>query len=151
MEGENGNRISFTFPADVTLTLKMITPDATYKFKPGSIYGYNECGNVFRFFPGGKELNAQEDYYKVEEAGSMILYSSVFVSGDEIFYSKDLTSPIHRLTLQNLKDDFKDNPEFLDEAKKLKKRPDGLFTRDEQGFEILKVYEASSRQKKDQG
>ena len=84
------HKLSFTFPADFTLTLKIVTPDTTFKFAPGTIYGFSECGSVYRYYPGGKELNAQEDFYKIEEAGGLIIYSSVFVSGDEIFYSTSL-------------------------------------------------------------
>jgi hypothetical protein len=135
-----GNKMGFVFPADATLTLRITTPDSTRKFPPGSIYGYASCGNIFRFFEGGKELNAQEDFYKIEQAEDLIIYSSGFVSGDELFYSKDLTSPIHRLTFANLKRDFGNYPEFIAEAKKLKRKPEGLATRNEKGFAILRLY-----------
>ena len=65
------HKLSFTFPADFTLTLKIMTPDTTFKFAPGTIYGFSECGSVYRYYPGGKELNAQEDFYKIEEAGGL--------------------------------------------------------------------------------
>jgi hypothetical protein len=134
---DKGYKLSFSFPADFTLTLKVVTPDTTYKFTPGTIYGFSECGSVYRFYQGGKELNAQEDFYKIEEAGGLIIYSSVFVSGDEIFYSKSLTSSIRRLTLKNLKEDFGNYPDFIDEAEKMKLR---LADRDESGFLILDLY-----------
>jgi hypothetical protein len=140
----DGHKLDFSFPADLTLTLKIVTPDQTVKFAPGKIYGYAECGKVSRYFRGGKELNAQEDYYKIEEAvPGFVLYSSEFVSGNEIFYSTDLTSDIHRLRLSNLKRDFKDKPEFIAKAKKLKKRPEGLATRDENGFRIVRFFQGS--------
>jgi hypothetical protein len=132
-----GYKLSFNFPADFTLTLKVVTPDTTYKFPPGTIYGFSECGSVYRFYHGGKELNAQEDFYKIEEAGGLIIYSSVFVSGDEIFYSKSLTSSIRRLTLKNLKEDFGNYPDFIAEAEKMKLT---LADRDENGFLILDLY-----------
>jgi hypothetical protein len=138
---EKGNKFDFNFPADLTLTLKISTPDSTFKFPPGSIYGYRECGKIFRFFPGGRELNAQEDFYEIEEAEkSFVLYSSEFVSGNEIFYSLGLTSPIHRLTFKNLKRDFKDYPDFISEAKKLKHSTDGIPSRSKNGFCIMKFY-----------
>ncbi|AYB30329.1 hypothetical protein D4L85_06880 [Chryseolinea soli] len=133
-------KLGFTFPADFTLTLKIVTPDSTFKFAPGSIYGFSECGRVYRFYPGGKELNAQEDFYKIEEAGGLILYSSVFVSGDEIFYSTSLTSSIRRLTLRNLKEDFWNYPNFIAKIEKMKRR---LADRDENGFLIMDLYEES--------
>lgn len=138
---EDGFKLDFSFPADLSMTLKIVTPDETIKFAPGKIYGYAECGKIFRFFHGGKELDAQEDYYKIEEAvPGLVIYSSEFVSGDEIFYSTDLTADIHRLRLSNLERDFEDRATFIAEAKKLKKRPDGLATRDENGFRIVKIF-----------
>ena len=133
-------KLSFSFPADFTLTLKIMTPDTTLKFAPGTIYGFSECGSVYRFYPGGKELNAQEDFYKIEEAGGLIIYSSVFVSGDEIFYSTSLTSSIRRLILRNLKEDFSDYPDFIAKVEKMKRR---LSDRDENGFIIIDLYEES--------
>ena len=133
-------KLSFSFPADFTLTLKIMTPDTTFKFTPGTIYGFSECGSVYRFYPGGKELNAQEDFYKIEEAGGLIIYSSVFVSGDEIFYSTSLTSPIRRLVLRNLKEDFGNYPDFIAKIEKMKRR---LSDRDENGFIIIDLYEES--------
>gem|GEM_PF-3192740 len=137
----DGNKLSFAFPADATLTLKLTAPHMSLTFPPGSIYGYENCGKVYRYFEGGRELNAQEDYYKIEQAGGLIIYSSGFVSGNEIFYSTDLTTPIHRLTLANLKKDFGNYPEFIEEAKKLKGKADGLVTTDDDGFVILRLYE----------
>jgi len=133
-------KLGFTFPADFTLTLKITTPDTTFKFPPGTIYGFSECGSVYRYFPGGKELNAQEDFYKIEQAGGFIIYSSVFISGDEIFYSTSLTSTIRRLTLRNLKEDFWNYPDFISKAEKLKLR---LADRDDNGFLIMDLYEES--------
>lgn len=133
-------KLGFTFPADFTLTLKIKTPDSTYKFVPGSIYGFSDCGHVYRFYPGGKEWNAQEDFYKIEQTGGLILYSSVFVSGDEIFYSKSLTSIIRRLTFKNLKEDFWDYPNFISKVEKMKQR---LAERNENGFLIMDLYKES--------
>lgn len=137
---EKGNKINIAFPADMSFKVEIATPDTTYKFTPGSIYGYADCGKVYRYFRGGKELNAQRDFYKIEEIGmGLILYSSELVSGDETFYSTSLTSPIHRLTLQNLQKDYGDRPQFIAGAKELKKKPDGLSTRDKQGFAVMKL------------
>ena len=133
-------KLSFTFPADFTLTLKIVTPDTIFKFAPGTIYGFSECGRVYRYYPGGKELNAQEDFYKIEEAGGLIIYSSAFVSGDEIFYSMSLTSSIRRLTLRNLKEDFRNYPDFIEKVEKMKLR---LADRDDNGFLIMDLYEES--------
>src|SRR5436309_6098387 len=53
-----GYKLDFSFPADLKLTLKIMMPDTTFTFKPGTIYGYTDCGNIFRYFAGGKELDA---------------------------------------------------------------------------------------------
>jgi hypothetical protein len=134
-------KLLFTFPADLTLTLKIVKHDSVMKFKPGSIYGYFECGDVYRYSPG-TELNALEDYYKIEDVKGLILYSSLFLSGKETFYSLDLTSPIHRLTKINLEKDFKDYPQFIKAIKKPHKNFKGdLATRDNKGaFVINKIY-----------
>jgi hypothetical protein len=141
---EKGYKFNFNFPADMTLTLKIVTPDTTLKFPAGSIYGYQECGKTSRFFRGGRELSAQEDFYRVEQADEgFILYSSVFVSGEELFYSTGLTSPIHRLSIKGLRRDYRNHPDFLSQIKKLKRRPDGLITRDGSGYEIMQIYKES--------
>jgi hypothetical protein len=113
-----GDNLRFAIPADLTLTLKIRTPDSVFRFKPGTIYGYYECGSIYRYSPG-TEWNGQEDYYKIEEVKYLVIYSSVFISGAESFYSLDLTSPIHRLTVKNLENDFKDHPDFINAIKKL--------------------------------
>jgi hypothetical protein len=142
--GEKGYKFNFNFPADMTLTLKIVTPDTTLKFPAGSIYGYQECGKTSRFFKGGRELSAQEDFYRVEQADEgFILYSSEFVSGEELFYSTDLTSPIHRLSIKGLRRDYRNNPDFLSNVKRLKRRPDGLITRNGGDYEIMQIYKKS--------
>ena len=75
---------------------------------------------------------------KIEEAGGLIVYSSVFISGNEIFYSTSLTSSIRRLTLRNLKEDFWNYPYFVAKVEKMKQR---LADRDEIGFLIMDLYE----------
>ena len=75
---------------------------------------------------------------KIEEAGGLIVYSSVFISGNEIFYSTSLTSSIRRLTLRNLKEDFWNYPYFVAKVEKMKQR---LADRDENGFLIMDLYE----------
>jgi outer membrane pore protein E len=140
--GDKGNKFRFLFPADLKLTIKMETPDSTMEFKPGSVYGYQLCGKRYRYYPGG-DLLAQEDFYGVEEEGGLIIYSSVHVSGDEVFYSRDLSSPIRRLTMKNLEEDFAAYPDFIASVKKMKKEelPVDLSRKDEKGrYEVNKLY-----------
>lgn len=148
--GKDGYKVDFLVPADLTLTVRVITPDSTYKFAPGSIYGFNDCGKIFRYFPEGGELNAQEDFYKIEEAKGLIIYSSVLISDGDIFYSKDLTSPVHRLTFGNLKSDFSKDTQFIAAAKKLnRKTGEGLATKDEEGhFLVNKIYGEAMKSKR---
>jgi hypothetical protein len=147
-----GNKLEFIMPADLTLTLKLETENSTLKFAPGEIYGYYNCGSKYRYSPG-TELNAQEDYYKILEGGELVLYSSEFVSGSEIFYSLDLVSPIHRLTMKNLEKDFERFPEFMKELKSLNKRAkNGLTTLTGEGkFEINKLYREQLKKKQKAG
>jgi len=60
----------------------------------------------------------------------------------EMPYSLNLTAPIHRLTMKNLEEDFKDHPDFINAIKKLNKNvDDGLATRDtNKSFLINKIY-----------
>lgn len=140
----NGNKFEFSIPADLTLTIKIVMQGSVVRFKPGSVYGYSECGRIFRYY-SGPELNVQEDYYKIEEAKGIVIYSSAFISGNEIFYSLDLTSPIHRLTMKNIENDFSNYPEFLSSIKKMRDDPDdGIAKRDDKGsFIINQIYRAT--------
>lgn len=136
-----GNKLDFSTPADMTLLLKIETQDSIVKFRPGEIYGYHDCGKSYRYSPG-TELNAQRDYYKILETRGLVIYSSLFLSGSEIFYSVDLGSPIHRLTVKNLENDFSAQSRFLASVRELnKKGKDGLTTlRKDGSFEINKIY-----------
>lgn len=141
--GIKGYEFKFPIPADWKLTIKITTPDTTLKFKPGTVYGYYYCGSVFRYSPG-EELYAPEDYYKIMEAGGIVIYASVFVSGNEPFYSINLTSSIYRLNLKNLEKSFSDQPEFITAVKKFKKNEElnDIAKRDDKGdFIINKIYE----------
>jgi hypothetical protein len=117
---EKGDKFGFLFPADLRLTIRITKPDTTLEFKPGSVFGYGECGNRYRYYPGG-DLLAQEDFYRIEEQRGIIIYSSKFVSGDEMFYSRTINSPIHRLSLGNIEKDFADQPGFVDDVRCLNK------------------------------
>src|ERR1043166_1775454 len=117
---EKGDKFGFLFPADLKLTIRIVKPDTTLEFKPGSVFGYSECGKKYRYYPGG-DLLAQEDFYGIEEKGGLIIYSSKFVSGDEMFYSRSISSPIHRLSLGNIEKDFADQPAFVKAVRSLNK------------------------------
>ena len=147
-ESAKGEKLVYVPVADLSLTIKIVDMDSSVTFKPGSIFGYYECGDVFRYSPG-TEINALEDYYKIEEAKELILYTSALIGigGLEIFYSVDLTSPIHRLTIRNLEVDYKNCPEFVKAAKKANRKIGGdIAARDEHGaFIINKIYRETVR------
>jgi hypothetical protein len=142
-ESIKGEKLVYVPIADLSLTIKIVDKDSVVKFKPGSIFGYYECGDVFRYSPG-TEINAEEDYYKIEEAKDIIIYTPAMIGihGLEIFYSLDLTSPIHRLTIRNLEVDFAKYPEFVKAAKKCNRKIKGdIAARDEKGaFIVNKIY-----------
>ena len=143
-----GYKFTFPLPADLTLTVKIIRPDSTVEFKPGQVFGYSECGKKCRYYAGG-DLLAQEDYYRIEEIGGLVIYSSVFNSGSENFYSLDVSSPIHRLLVKNLEKDFADQPGFIASLKHIKQ---GLYEdiskRDEKGnFIINQLYSKKIKKK----
>src|SRR5689334_17510333 len=83
--GENDNKLSFEFPADLKLAIKIVKPETTLVFKPGTVFGFTECGHKFRYYEGG-DLTAHEDFYRIEESKGLVIYTSAFVSGNETFY-----------------------------------------------------------------
>jgi hypothetical protein len=140
--GAPGYKLEIPVPADWTLIVKIVTPDTVMRFKPGTIFGYADCNKTFRYYAGG-DLYAPEDFYRIEENGPLVIYTAVFVSMGEYFYSKTPGSAIHRLNLKNLRRDFKDQPQFLDAAKRLKRKElrGNLAKLDNNGaFTINKLY-----------
>lgn len=127
-----GSKFGFMF---LRKTLKISNGNISVKYPPGSVYGYYYCGVRYRYSAGG-ELYAPEDYYRVEEQGSLIIYSSVFWGGQEYFYSADISAPIHRLNINNLEKDFIEYSEFMTAIRKLKKQS-GLSTRDKKGHFLI--------------
>jgi len=144
-----GYKFGFPIPADWKLEIKIVRPDTVIKFKEGTVYGYSECGKVFRYFAGG-ELYADEDFYRIEEIKGLVIYTSAFNGGDEFFYSHSLTDKIHRLKIKNIERDFKDKQEFVDAVKRLNKTGEhgNIEKRDKEGrFIINKIYEEKIKNK----
>lgn len=140
-----GTRFGFAFP---TKTIRIVRPDTTVKFRTGSIYGYFDCGSFYRYSPD-VELLSPEDYYKIEEMGGeelgrLVIYTSVFMGGAEHFYSVRLNSPIHRLNINHLREDFEGPaPEFIKAVKKMTSENEGdIAAKDTKGnFLINKLYQ----------
>jgi len=128
-------------------TIKISTKDSCIRFKPGTIYGFYKCGSTYRYSPN-EELLSPEDYYRILEmsileSDKMIIYSSVFLGGIELFYSIGLSSKIHRLNVSNIEKDFdKKSPDFVVEAKKIASTINGFAKKDENGnYLIINFYE----------
>jgi hypothetical protein len=128
-------------------TIKIVRPDTTVKFNEGSIYGYYECRNFYRYSPN-VELLSPEDYYKIEEMGGeelgkLVIYTSVFYGGSEHFFSTGLQAPIHRLNMNHLKEEFGEIvPEFIKAVKKMTFENKGdIAAKDGNGnFLVNKIY-----------
>jgi hypothetical protein len=62
--------------------------------------------------------NFNEEFYKVREIGSLIIYSQTSTNGkmaySSYYFSKTLDSPIYSLKWRNVKEQFEDNPCFLE-------------------------------------
>ena len=140
-----GNNFDFVLASK---TIKIITRDTTVKFKPGSIFGFYDCRDLYRYSPD-VELLSPEDYYKIEEMGSeesgkLIIYTSVFKGGKEYFFSTGLNYPIHRLNMNHLEKDFKGLfPKFIEAVKKIMAENAGdIAAKDSIGhFLINKLYQ----------
>lgn len=141
-ENSKGYKFGLSAPADLKLEIRIEKPDTVLKYKAGSAYGFAECGKNYRYFKGD-ELDAPDDFYRVEETAGLVIYTSALVTGNEHYYSLSRTGKIRRLRIKNLEEDFKHKPEFIEAAKELNKKPEigNLAKRDENGrFIINKIY-----------
>ncbi|GGE19054.1 MULTISPECIES: hypothetical protein [Sphingobacterium] len=94
------------------------------KFSHGSLWGYQRGEDVFRYFDKGTTFGTY-GYHKIIGSNGLIIYSKYerggyrYASRTYYFYSKDLNSPLERLSVKNLEKDFS-NPSFISEVKALK-------------------------------
>ena len=112
------------------------TPDTLFSILHGSIYGYQFEGNQFRYYNPCKTFDdIYTGYYKIEEKGTLIIYSLEIKDDEKIYFSTDHCSKILKLTNKNLEKTFQDNPQVLNAIRKngmIKKNTDaqlstGLF------------------------
>lgn len=123
--------------------------NTTKEYAPGSIYGYFDGRNKYRYYKTDNPLHT--GYFKIVELGQIIIYEKLvyYVSKPiafgskghrglvrEVFYSLTLDSPIKELNHNNLINDFKDNPVALAEINAVnnscksclsKQKADGYF------------------------
>lgn len=88
-----------------------------YDLSKDSIFGYRDkAGNDYRFY------KSHSDEYRIVENKSIVIYEKLlpgnkqtsFKSIPEYFFSKGLTGEIQRLSINNLKNAFKDNNSLVD-------------------------------------
>lgn len=93
------------------------------KYANGSLWGYKRGNVTFRYFDKGTTFGTY-GYHKVIDHQGLIIYSKYERGGYKVpshtyyFYSKDLNTPLERLTLKNIERDFPDSL-FTIEVKKL--------------------------------
>lgn len=85
-------------------------------FADDKVWGFQESDcTIYR--------NYNQDFYKVRQIGSLVIYSITRVAGKGLmattyYFSKSLDAPIFVLKLKNIKEQFKDNSCFLDKVQK---------------------------------
>ncbi len=126
-------RLVFTFPKGLH-TIEAIVKDTVipqnlrgfsvekkeggmkYIFKAGSVYGYYNEGEIFRYYAEPKNWRINDGYYKIEEAGTFVIYSirkrNLLSSTKHYYYSLNLNSPLKYLNQKNIEADIKDTVTF---------------------------------------
>lgn len=130
---EEGNKLSIGYN---TLVIKQ--GNQKRKYNHGSLWGYQNENDLYRFYDQGTAFGLY-GYYKVIDQDGLVLYSKKESGGYRMsstyvnyYYSKDLTSPIKKLSIKNLKMDFL-NLAFIAEIK-------GLENLEKDSGEINKIY-----------
>jgi hypothetical protein len=90
------------------------------RYKFGTISGYYKDGYRYRAF-GNQRALSTSGYYKVLDDAGLIIYSkrsSNHKTGGKTFYyySTGWDAPVRKLTRKNLKEDFSNDPVFVDAA-----------------------------------
>ena len=118
--------------------LKIKTPDSTYTIEPGSIFGYFDGKDKYRYYYDG--ITSHGGYYKIKEVGQFIIYEKVInhkaTRGSKlkgpvkhIYFSKEMNSPIKELNYANLTEEYKDNPEVLYVVSKIGPKCKNCYTK----------------------
>lgn len=95
-------------------TVKVKLGDSTYSFLKSEIYGYQDQNNSYRFYNG-------QQYTILNPKESILIYSKTILAGPKgnlptevYFFSKDESSSIQPLTIENFKSVFRFENEFYD-------------------------------------
>ncbi len=126
-----GNKITFSLNHN---DIKIISHDSIAIYKAGSVYGYYNCGERFRY--------SKKGYYTIIEKSPLVIYTTSvnnFSGMTEVkyFYSLKSDSEIRSLTMKNIEKDFKDKPAFINEVKNQFKWWSGLAATDDNGKLLL--------------
>lgn len=128
------NKISINYNF-ITLRLGNIR----HTYSNDEIWGYQKGNEIFRFYNQGIFWEDYE-YVRVleKDKSGLVIYSkkeryySSFNSREHYFYSKNLESPIKKLSLKNLKEDYQ-NSDFIRQILLL----DNLMEKDNNGNYII--------------
>ncbi len=122
----------------ITKFYKLIVKEGDHRrsYKNMNLWGYREGNDLYRFFDD-HSFFGDFFYIKVLDYNGLILYSkeeadNTKISGAKVnfFYSLDLKSPIKKLNIKNLTNDFS-NTQFIEEISNLNelyaKNNNGIF------------------------
>jgi hypothetical protein len=91
-------------------------------YRHDAIFGYYYNGSKYIGFGKHKNWFSDVGFYKIEDEGVLIIYSEPGYrqNADHVFYfySRQLDSPVRRLTFRHLRSDFKENQAFIDSLRK---------------------------------
>ena len=98
-----------------TNEIKVVCGDSIFNIAKSDIYGYTDKeGNQYRFFKN-------QQFKIINPTENVLLYSKQILAGPKgniptliYFFSRDADSPIIELTLFNVKNTFRDNPQLIE-------------------------------------
>ena len=98
-----------------TNEIKVVCGDSIFNIAKADIYGYTDKeGNQYRFF------NNQQ-YKIINPTENVLLYSKQVLGGPKgntptltYFFSKDAASPLSELSILNVKNTFRENPQLIE-------------------------------------
>lgn len=110
--------------------IKITRPDTNAVFKAGSVYGFYQCGEKYRY--------SKKAFYNIVERSPMVIYTTTesnYSGLTEVryYYSLKSDTEIRSLSLKNIEEDFKKFPGFITEVKNRFKWWSGLAATDEKG------------------
>jgi hypothetical protein len=117
-ERDAANDLKVDFNINIILKRKGVIT----KIRHGEVFGYYYQGQKYITFGIKRNLFSDIGYYKIEDEGLLIIYSEPGYrqNADHVFYfySRQLDSPVRRLTFSHLRSDFKENQAFIDSLRK---------------------------------